>query len=167
MRPLSILNFFVLQWIGLRLVHCARPDGTKRYRVLRWVLPLTGWWGDHRWIYRVCPLLQIGKTAVETDQGETKAEEEAAWEEANNEVGHYVIYRSVESDELARDVGAEKGGDVNYTLMGAETQEQNVESLYRYDPEGTHELAVELYLSTWREAKQLQRALNEGLFDGL
>jgi hypothetical protein len=179
MSPLGVLNFFVIQWTGLRLARCVQPSGKVKWRVLRWVWPLTGWWGEYKWIHRVWPLHQIGAAeetlvaalamsiALEIDQeivndlGETKAEEEAAWEAINQTVGHYVIYRSIESDELARDVGADKGGDISYTLMGAEVADHNLKCLLSYDPEGTHEHAVDLHGFTWKQAKMIQKAMNE------
>lgn len=77
MTMLALLNFFVLQWFGVRLALVAVPgvlvfralrpiragqlvtvvdvtDGRplKRWRVLRWIWPLTGWWSDYRYIAR-------------------------------------------------------------------------------------------------------------------
>lgn len=67
MSLLGILNFAVLQWFGVRLqvtfdhavVSGERgrwwdreiPVHTKvRFSLLRWVWPLTGWWGQYRFI---------------------------------------------------------------------------------------------------------------------
>lgn len=74
---LGALNFIVLQWFGVRLAKCYEnrqrfvrathlshlPDGSISlgyqcdhervfvgYRLLRWIVPLTGWWSDFRWI---------------------------------------------------------------------------------------------------------------------
>jgi hypothetical protein len=79
MTPLGLLNFLVLQWFGVRLAKAWRieqydlrldhvslmPNGsfapgmtckTRRvrdgWRLLRWVVPLTGWWSNFRWIAR-------------------------------------------------------------------------------------------------------------------
>lgn len=78
MTWLGFLNFFVLQWFGVRLERFGerRPipgdiagawlfalgDITEQqyrsqivwtgWRLLRWVWPLTGWWSDYRWIAR-------------------------------------------------------------------------------------------------------------------
>ena len=50
---LGLFNFFVLQWFGFRL---AKKVGARTtWHMLRWVWPLTGWWGRYRWIYRVWP----------------------------------------------------------------------------------------------------------------
>ena len=66
--PLGWLNFFVLQWFGIRLARKMEPvpppppgagRGFRRpmrqvgWTVLRWVWPLTGWWGTrYRYIAR-------------------------------------------------------------------------------------------------------------------
>jgi len=73
---LGALNFIVLQWFGVRLArayYLARrgirhatvlPGGGalsvgydvefvgRGWCVIRWVWPLTGWWGGYRWIAR-------------------------------------------------------------------------------------------------------------------
>ena len=64
---LDTLNFFVLQWFGVRLERVMAtkepPPGVARgfrrpkvqigWCVLRWVWPLTGWWGTrYRYIAR-------------------------------------------------------------------------------------------------------------------
>lgn len=57
--PLGLLNFFVLQWFGVRLVNVRQRvlfgDGPAcfkhvRWSLSRWIWPLTGWWSDYRWI---------------------------------------------------------------------------------------------------------------------
>lgn len=66
--PLGVLNFLLLQWFGVRLqaefdreAWLKGPRGrwwasdvprTGRigWSLLRWVWPLTGWWGRYRWI---------------------------------------------------------------------------------------------------------------------
>lgn len=59
--PLGQLNFFVLQWFGVRLArvrvgHSDGQGGTRMVTVnhcwLRWIWPLTGWWSDYVWIAR-------------------------------------------------------------------------------------------------------------------
>lgn len=77
MTWLGLLNFFVLQWFGVRLARCYEnrqtnlrpmhvslmPDGSfdtawqcdvervcVGYRWFYWIWPLTGWWSDFRWI---------------------------------------------------------------------------------------------------------------------
>lgn len=66
MSALGLLNFVALQWFGVRLarVTCSQCRCTvltmreidclfhPRWRVLRWVWPLTGWWSRYRWIAR-------------------------------------------------------------------------------------------------------------------
>jgi hypothetical protein len=61
MSTLGLLNFLVLQWFGVRLVHVRQrvlfgdaPDCFRhvRWSLLRWVWPLTGWWSDYRAIAR-------------------------------------------------------------------------------------------------------------------
>jgi hypothetical protein len=76
--PLEMLNFLLLQWLGVRVarsIEWTESDGTQvavrgndeqsvgqladilaerrprtRWFVLRWVWPLTGWWSEYRWI---------------------------------------------------------------------------------------------------------------------
>jgi hypothetical protein len=67
---LGLLNFLLLQWLGVRLQVAfqrealsgpmgrwwsryapARPAAVS-WSLLRWVWPLTGWWSDYRWIAR-------------------------------------------------------------------------------------------------------------------
>ncbi len=55
--PLGLLNFMVLQWFGVRLARRRwREFGDHGVRhcqgwlVLRWAVPLTGWWFSYRWI---------------------------------------------------------------------------------------------------------------------
>lgn len=77
--PLGLLNFLVLQWFGVRLarvyvhdidgirvvnplldlamhtsygVDWHRGRARRGWKFLRWILPLTGWWSDYRWIAR-------------------------------------------------------------------------------------------------------------------
>jgi hypothetical protein len=67
MSLLGLLNFVVLQWFCVRLqvsfTHVRRPDQRRRwwdreiaaddvvsFSLLRWVVPLTGWWSSYRWI---------------------------------------------------------------------------------------------------------------------
>lgn len=73
MTWLGALNFLVLQWFGVRLARVtvtewAPPRVTsiesgrvtygrafeqrERVIVLRWIVPLTGWWSDFRYIAR-------------------------------------------------------------------------------------------------------------------
>lgn len=52
---LSVLNFTVLQWFGIRLIRTnvgTVPDGVvgRRFHVLRWIWPGTGWRSPFRWI---------------------------------------------------------------------------------------------------------------------
>ena len=68
--PLGALNFAVLQWFGVRLAPSWTPSDDDeprgrwwssgaparstpvRWRLLRWIWPLTGWWSSYRWIAR-------------------------------------------------------------------------------------------------------------------
>lgn len=74
MTPLCLLNFLVLQWFGVRLARVIGPVYVASRRVyagqlvstsdvhtelrqvgwkwLRWIVPLSGWWSDFRWIAR-------------------------------------------------------------------------------------------------------------------
>ena len=57
MSILGLFNFILLQWTGMRL---AKEVGARtRWRLLRWVWPLTGWWSDYRWIKQVWPSAQL------------------------------------------------------------------------------------------------------------
>lgn len=42
------LNFLVLQWLFIRLARVTHSAGTD-WAVLRWVVPLTGWFSDYIW----------------------------------------------------------------------------------------------------------------------
>jgi hypothetical protein len=67
MSPLKLLNFVLLQWFCVRAqVSFSRvcPSGVRHrwwdreiaaddrvsFSLLRWVVPLTGWWSPYRWI---------------------------------------------------------------------------------------------------------------------
>jgi len=80
MTWLGWLNFIVLQWFGVRLARCyatelrcgrivnavVMPGGAVSvgsqwhrgrrvqvgWKLMRWIVPLTGWWSDFRWIAR-------------------------------------------------------------------------------------------------------------------
>lgn len=72
MTWLSVLNFVVLQWFGVRLARVVERKlfgpwllyatnaerarwvrgETVRWKLLRWIVPLTGWWSDFRYIAR-------------------------------------------------------------------------------------------------------------------
>lgn len=76
---LGIASFLVLQWFGVRVervevpgrirvvtrravragqlvtdasVDMSTAEPVRRWSLLRWVWPLTGWWSDYRWIAR-------------------------------------------------------------------------------------------------------------------
>lgn len=64
---LGLLNFLVLQWLGVRLARVRNSGGywistgageefvrplPDEWTLLRWVWPLTGWWSPLRWIRR-------------------------------------------------------------------------------------------------------------------
>ena len=60
-RIVTVLNFLVLQWFGVRLASVRQRVlfGTDprcfrhvRWILLRWVWPLTGWWSGYRRIAR-------------------------------------------------------------------------------------------------------------------
>lgn len=51
MTPLYILNFVLLQWLGVRLARVVDDDdGETSWAVLRWIIPLTGWWSPYRYL---------------------------------------------------------------------------------------------------------------------
>lgn len=73
-----LLNVFVLQWFGVRLVprmvteqvalrpdhvslgtgglsigwQCETREAHRGWKLTGWIWPLTGWWSDYRWIWR-------------------------------------------------------------------------------------------------------------------
>lgn len=58
---LGWLNFLLLQWFCIRLARIRdlrdAPDGSQHsvtigYTLLRWPVPLTGWWSRYIWIRR-------------------------------------------------------------------------------------------------------------------
>lgn len=67
MSLLGLLNFVVLQWLCVRLevsFTCVCPPGVRHrwwdreiavddkvaFSLIRWIVPLTGWWSSYRWI---------------------------------------------------------------------------------------------------------------------
>lgn len=51
MSWLGLFNFLVLQWFCVRLAKVKAASGrTVRWTLLRWPLPLTGWWSPYIWI---------------------------------------------------------------------------------------------------------------------
>lgn len=66
MSALGLLNFLVLQWFGVRMARTTCPNCVRitvhvwayrcphhrRLTLLRWIVPLTGWWSDYWWIAR-------------------------------------------------------------------------------------------------------------------
>ncbi len=55
---LGTLNFLVLQWLCVRLASSGRMDHEthrfvhERWVVLRWIVPMTGWWSDYVYLRR-------------------------------------------------------------------------------------------------------------------
>jgi hypothetical protein len=49
---LGLLNFLVLQWFFIRLGRIIDIDSgnTIGWTLIRWPLPLTGWWSDFRYL---------------------------------------------------------------------------------------------------------------------
>jgi len=74
---LGYINFFILQWFFIRLARylpsgykvdgidiIEHEDGTYsysqraykyylKYKILKWIVPLTGWWSDYKYIGKV------------------------------------------------------------------------------------------------------------------
>jgi hypothetical protein len=64
MTVLGLINFMIFQWFFVRIGRRYRPtsteillDGTDNtnleragWGLLKWVVPLTGWWSDYVWI---------------------------------------------------------------------------------------------------------------------
>lgn len=45
------LNRLLLQWFCIRLAYEIDEDGKKtNFEILKWVVPLTGWKADYKWI---------------------------------------------------------------------------------------------------------------------
>ena len=45
---LGLLNFIILQWLFVRLCVTVDEDGSNpEYSILKWVVPLTGWWSSY------------------------------------------------------------------------------------------------------------------------
>jgi hypothetical protein len=71
---LGYLNFFLLQWVFIRLARYKEINEFQftevslcneglsvggivekskwKFRILKWILPLTGWWNDYKYINR-------------------------------------------------------------------------------------------------------------------
>lgn len=49
---LGPVNFVIVQWAFLRLAVVVYEDGSRGWAILRWVVPLTGWWSGYRWFRR-------------------------------------------------------------------------------------------------------------------
>lgn len=53
MTWLWALNFFVLQWLFIRLARVVNASGkTIRFCIIGPVVPLTGWWSNYVWLRR-------------------------------------------------------------------------------------------------------------------
>lgn len=50
MTWLGFLNFLVLQWFGIRLARLVENDRQVGWKLIKWIVPLTGWWNNYRYI---------------------------------------------------------------------------------------------------------------------
>jgi len=52
MSWLGLLNFIILQWFHIRLAKEVDCDTgiVLRYRILKWIIPLSGWWNDYTYL---------------------------------------------------------------------------------------------------------------------
>lgn len=72
-------------------------------------------------------------------------------------IDHYLLIRSDGSLELERDLGSDADrGQVSFTLGADKNRDSLLDGCHRYDPDGDHYPAADLYNLTWGEAKQLQ-----------
>ena len=46
------LNFILLQWVGIRLAYVVDGRRITRWYLLRWIVPLTGWWSHYLYVGR-------------------------------------------------------------------------------------------------------------------
>ncbi len=46
------LNFFILQWLFIRLGIILNNDNTtiSKFSIIKYPYPLTGWWSNYKWI---------------------------------------------------------------------------------------------------------------------
>lgn len=51
---IGYLNFFILQWIFIRVTkqvylldYTEKKYMPNTYKIIKWILPLTGWWNDY------------------------------------------------------------------------------------------------------------------------
>ena len=47
---IGLLNFLVLQWFFIRFAKVLEDGEMIGFLILRWIVPLTGWWSDYIFI---------------------------------------------------------------------------------------------------------------------
>lgn len=47
----GMLNFFILQWLFVRLGREIKNGKSKNFKLMFFILPLTGWWGDYIYLF--------------------------------------------------------------------------------------------------------------------
>ena len=52
MTRLGVFNFLIVQWFFIRLAKVVENDELIGFLILRWVVPLTGWWSDYIYVRR-------------------------------------------------------------------------------------------------------------------
>jgi hypothetical protein len=56
MTPLKMLNYFILQWFFIRLTKCTVQNDEGKinswYSIMYFVLPLSGWGSDFKYIWK-------------------------------------------------------------------------------------------------------------------
>jgi len=50
MTWLGVLNFVILQWFFIRLAKVLEESEMIGFIIIRWAVPLTGWWSDYVFI---------------------------------------------------------------------------------------------------------------------
>lgn len=54
---LYYLNFIILQWFFIRLARVCKEENGKwvqtGWTIFRYPIPLTGWWNNYKFIYKV------------------------------------------------------------------------------------------------------------------
>ncbi len=52
---LGLLNFIILQWFFIRLAIMTEMGTHRfvRFKIKKWIVPLTGWWNNYIYIDRV------------------------------------------------------------------------------------------------------------------
>lgn len=57
LKPLAIFNFLIAQWFFVRLARVGEVYSNDNFQqtgwsITKWILPLTGWWSDYKYIFK-------------------------------------------------------------------------------------------------------------------